>query len=335
MSADCLPLALARERRRRAGGRRPARGLARPARRRRRSAACARSAAARSRPPSGLRSGRAATRCATTSPIRSARASAATIVRDGKLDLWRAAELALARRGRRAASSASTSARPAIPSSSSPTAATASRGACRECSRVSPDRVRENYERIKSEVGPAVTVVAATKYVSVDEHAGARRRRRRRRRARTARRSSRRSTRATATAFRWHFIGHLQSRKAKIVNDLCELCHSLASESAAKRLTIPGARRGEPLGRADEVRDRARRAPGAFLELYPRRARADDDAARERRPRGVAAVLPAAARARRGARPGRAVDGHVSQDYRVAAEEGATYVRVGSVLFGQ
>ena len=40
-------------------------------------------------------------------------------------------------------------------------------------------------------------------------------------------------------AFRWHFIGHLQSRKAAIVNELCELCHSLSSASAAKRLTIP------------------------------------------------------------------------------------------------
>ena len=30
---------------------------------------------------------------------------------------------------------------------------------------VSPERVRENYERIKAEVGAAVTIVAATKYV--------------------------------------------------------------------------------------------------------------------------------------------------------------------------
>ena len=32
---------------------------------------------------------------------------------------------------------------------------------------------------------------------------------------------------AHGDAFRWHFIGHLQSRKAKTVNELCELCHSL------------------------------------------------------------------------------------------------------------
>ena len=40
-------------------------------------------------------------------------------------------------------------------------------------------------------------------------------------------------------AFRWHFIGHLQSRKAPLVSEVCELCHSLDSESAARRLSIP------------------------------------------------------------------------------------------------
>ena len=44
---------------------------------------------------------------------------------------------------------------------------------------------------------------------------------------------------AYGDAFRWHFIGHLQSRKAKTVNRICELVHSLSSESAAKRLEIP------------------------------------------------------------------------------------------------
>ena len=35
--------------------------------------------------------------------------------------------------------------------------------------------------------------------------------------------------------FRWHFIGHLQSNKAKVVNGICELVHSLDSESTARR----------------------------------------------------------------------------------------------------
>ena len=45
--------------------------------------------------------------------------------------------------------------------------------------------------------------------------------------------------RAYGEVFRWHFIGHLQSRKAPLVSELCELCHSLSSESAARKLTIP------------------------------------------------------------------------------------------------
>src|SRR5438093_11127778 len=40
-------------------------------------------------------------------------------------------------------------------------------------------------------------------------------------------------------AFRWHFIGQLQSNKVKIVNRICELVHSLDSDSAARRLEIP------------------------------------------------------------------------------------------------
>src|SRR5216110_3443028 len=40
-------------------------------------------------------------------------------------------------------------------------------------------------------------------------------------------------------AFRWHFIGHMQSNKVKVVNRICELVHSLDSESAARRLEVP------------------------------------------------------------------------------------------------
>src|SRR4051812_49766066 len=40
-------------------------------------------------------------------------------------------------------------------------------------------------------------------------------------------------------AFRWHFIGRLQSNKVKVVNRTCELVHSLDSHSAAERLEVP------------------------------------------------------------------------------------------------
>ena len=78
-----------------------------------------------------------------------------------------------------------------------------------------------------------MTVVAATKYVSLDElgvlaEAGVEvvgENRAQDLEAKHAR---------YGDAFRWHFIGHLQSRKAKTVNATCELCHSLVSESAAR-----------------------------------------------------------------------------------------------------
>ena len=103
---------------------------------------------------------------------------------------------------------------------------------------MSPDEIRSRYERIRAEVGPSVTVVAATKYVSVDEldvlaAAGVEVVGENRAQDLEAKHA------VYGDAFRWHFIGHLQSRKAALVNRICELVHSLDSESAARRLEIP------------------------------------------------------------------------------------------------
>src|SRR3954468_20749769 len=103
---------------------------------------------------------------------------------------------------------------------------------------MSADAIRARYEAIKAEVGPSVTVVAATKYVSVEDRAQLAE-------AGIAVVGENRAQDLEAKhavygdAFRWHFIGHLQSRKAKIVNGICELVHSLSSEPAAARLEIP------------------------------------------------------------------------------------------------
>src|SRR5256714_14870480 len=103
---------------------------------------------------------------------------------------------------------------------------------------MSPDEVRERYERIRAEVGEGVTVVAATKYVSVEDmavlaEAGIEVVGENRAQDLEAKHAVHGDT------FRWHFIGHLQSRKAPSVSAICELCHSLSSESAARKLTIP------------------------------------------------------------------------------------------------
>ena len=130
------------------------------------------------------------------------------------------------------------------------------------------------------------------------------------------------------STFRWHFIGHLQSRKAQAVSALCELCHSLYSESAARRLEIPALVQvnlsGEPTksGVASGELE-------AFLAECPRRGRVVDHAAARRRPGGVQTVLSPPAGAGGRARPGELSMG-TTQDYRVAVDEGATLVRVGA-----
>jgi uncharacterized pyridoxal phosphate-containing UPF0001 family protein len=136
---------------------------------------------------------------------------------------------------------------------------------------------------------------------------------------------------AYGDAFRWHFIGHLQSRKAPIVSELCELCHSLASESAAKKLTIPSLVEVNLSGEPTKSGVTPEELP-ALLDVYrdvrglmtmpP--ATGDPEASRPyfRRLRELAE--------RHGLRD---LSMGTSQDYRVAVEEGATYVRVGAVLW--
>src|SRR3989440_4758940 len=103
---------------------------------------------------------------------------------------------------------------------------------------MSPEHVREQYTRVRGQVGPDVTIVAATKYVSVADmgvlaEAGIEIVGENRAQDLEAKHAEYGDT------FRWHFIGHLQSNKVKLVNRICELVHSLDSESAARRLTVP------------------------------------------------------------------------------------------------
>ena len=86
--------------------------------------------------------------------------------------------------------------------------------------------------------------------------------------ARIARRTCEAKHDAYGDAFRWHFIGHLQSRKAPLVSELCELCHSLASESAAKKLTIPALVEVNLSGEATKSGVAPRSSP-TLLEAYP------------------------------------------------------------------
>ena len=195
---------------------------------------------------------------------------------------------------------------------------------------MSPDALRAAYERVRGEVGPDVTIVAATKYVSLEDMAvlaeagiavvGENRAQ-----------DLERKHAVYGDAFRWHFIGHLQSNKAKVVNRICELVHSLASESAAPRLTVPAlvevnlsgeeTKSGVP---PERIGDLLRAYPDVRGLMTMPPATADPEASRPyfRRLRELADEHGLAE-----------LSMGTSQDYRVAAEEGATLVRVGSVLF--
>ena len=201
---------------------------------------------------------------------------------------------------------------------------------------ISAETVRANYERIQGEVGESVTVVVATKYVSAEEmetlaEAGipvVGENRLQDLEAKHAR---------FADRFRWHFIGHLQSRKARDVSALCELVHSLDSLSAAKRLTAPALVEVNLSG--EETKSGVpREGLAAFL---------DEARALGVEVRGLM-TMPPLADDPEGSRPyfrqlRELAEQHslselsmgTSQDYRVAAEEGATLVRVGSVVFGR
>ena len=193
---------------------------------------------------------------------------------------------------------------------------------------LSPDHIRARFERVRREVGPAVTIVAATKYVSQPDmaalvEAGITVVGENRAQDLEAKHSE------YGDAFRWHFIGHLQSNKVRVVNGICELVHSLDSHSAGRRLEVPALVQVNLAGE----RSKSGVSPGEIADYLGYDVR------------GLSTMPPAASSAedsRRWFGELRALAAEhglqelsmgTTQDYAVAAEQGATYVRVGSVLF--
>lgn len=206
---------------------------------------------------------------------------------------------------------------------------------------VTVSAVRENLERVRERIAAAgadpdvVEVLAATKYVPVDRlpvlaEAG------------ITLVGENRAERLVAAQdayghlFTWDFIGVLQSRRVATVAPRARLIHSLASESAARRLD--GYHDLEVLVQVNVAGEEGKAgiAPAEllqFLAVVPARvtglmtmppvARRPDDSRRH-----FAALAELAA-------------GHglerlsmgTSQDFDVAAAEGATIVRVGAVLY--
>jgi uncharacterized pyridoxal phosphate-containing UPF0001 family protein len=193
---------------------------------------------------------------------------------------------------------------------------------------LSPSEVRSRLARIREEVGPQVTIVAATKYVTLDEmavlaEAGVEVVGENRSQDLEAKHA------VYGNSFRWHFIGHLQSNKVKVVNRICELVHSLDSHSAAARLEVPALLQVNLAGEASksgvgpaEIRDYLAYDIRGLATMPPGTDDPETSRAWFRRLREL------------GAENGLAeLSMGTTQDYRVAAEEGATLIRVGNVLF--
>jgi uncharacterized pyridoxal phosphate-containing UPF0001 family protein len=195
---------------------------------------------------------------------------------------------------------------------------------------VNADAVRQAYEAVCAEAGAGVTVVAATKYVAADEMdvlaaagvavAGENRAQ-----------DLQRKHALFGESFRWHFIGALQSNKARVVSELCELVHAVDTDSSARRLTVPwllevnltgeASKSGVAEGEIEGYRERYPLLSG-LMTMPPF---ADDPEASRPTFRRLAEL---------GREHGLAqLSMGTSQDWRVAVEEGATLIRVGSTLF--
>jgi pyridoxal phosphate enzyme (YggS family) len=149
---------------------------------------------------------------------------------------------------------------------------------------------------------------------------------------------------------RWHLIGHLQRNKAKSL-DAFTLVHSLDSARLADAVCAAGVERGRVVDALVQVNASGEESKGGFSldELAPEAERLTMLAGV--RVRGVMTMAPFGADERvlratfAGAREARELlraAGHpahelsmgMSNDYEVAVEEGATMVRLGTVLFG-
>ena len=198
-------------------------------------------------------------------------------------------------------------------------------------------RIRENLARVREELPEGVRVLAAVKYVPLEElgtlaEAG----------IELVGENRAQDLQAKADAhpgaFRWHFIGRLQSRKVKLILPHVELIHSVASDSALRQLGRHGTPATEVLVEVNTAGEEGKAgiAPGelaGFVERCPVRVAGlmtmppfteDPEASR---PHFAALRELAAEHGLRELSMG------TSQDYRVAAEEGATIVRLGTSLY--
>jgi pyridoxal phosphate enzyme (YggS family) len=206
--------------------------------------------------------------------------------------------------------------------------------------RANADRIRDTIAAAATKAGrdpDAVSLLAAVKYVPVEELATLAE-------AGITLLGENRAQELKAKAeaypdtFTWHFIGQLQSRKVKQIVPYADLIHSVASESALKQLETHHTDATKILIEVDVAGEHTK--AGIPPDELPRYL--------ESSPVPVAGLMtmPPFTEDPEDSRPHfkalrELAEQHgleelsmgTSQDYAVAVEEGATIVRVGSVLF--
>jgi PLP dependent protein len=200
-----------------------------------------------------------------------------------------------------------------------------------------PTKIAANYAEARELAGPAVEILAATKYVPLEEmgslaEAGVRLVGENRQQDLAAKHER------WGDAFEWDFIGNLQSRKVKQLLPLCRLIHSVSTDSTLEQLERHGGPDSEVLVEVNVAGEEGKGgvAPaelGAFIERCPVRVTGlmtmppfsqnpEDSRPYFARLAELAATheLPKLSMG-------------TSQDWRVAAQEGATIIRLGTALY--
>jgi pyridoxal phosphate enzyme (YggS family) len=200
-----------------------------------------------------------------------------------------------------------------------------------------PERVRRNLEAVRERIGTEIEVLAAVKYVEAGDlpalaEAGIELVGENRAQELLAKQD------AHGELFTWDFIGQLQSRKVKDIAPHVRLIHSLASESAMRQLeehppkevliqvNVAG-EEGKAGIEPAELGDFIAQCPvpvTGLMTMPPFVERPEDN----RRHFARLAELAAEHGLSR-------LSMGTSQDYEVAAEEGATIVRLGSILYDE
>jgi PLP dependent protein len=197
------------------------------------------------------------------------------------------------------------------------------------------ETVRRNLERVRERIGAEVEVLAATKYVSGDDlpalaEAGIELVGENRAQDLLAKQERHRDL------FTWDFIGAIQSRKLKDISPNVRLIHSISSESALRRLeqnpapevliqvNVAGEESKEGID-PSELPSYIERCPCPVTGLMTMPPFTDDPEDSRRHFARLAELAAEHGLER--------LSMGTSQDYEVAVQEGATIVRLGSVLY--